>query len=357
MLAPAGAPWERDVERDEERDGHGEVDEVGRRVRRRRRALGLSQDELAARAGISRQAVGALEGGKHLPRVDAALGLARALGTTVEDLLAVGPPPAVPVLGGPLPEGGAVRAARVADHTVIVPLPTTADGESWPVPDAVVRDGRVEVLDGADLEGFVVVGCDPALGLLAGLAPARGAGRLVPVLASSAAARLALTTGRAHAAVVHDTAPAAPRQPDRVHRLPLAVWRTGLAVPRGREGRLREALTGTGDVVQRDPGAAAQVAFERALAAEGVARPPGPVATGHLDAARRAVEQGLAAVTIEPVAAALDLAFHALETHVVELWIDANAVDHPGARVLGELIGSARLRRRLAVLPGYQVAA
>jgi DNA-binding XRE family transcriptional regulator len=355
-VAEARAGCERS-ERVSEDGAGSEVAAVGRRVRRRRRALGLSQDELAARAGVSRQAVGALEGGKHLPRVDAALGLARALGTTVEDLLAVGPPRALDVLGGTPPEGRAVRAARVADHTVVVPLPTVADGESWPVPDAVVADGRVEVLDGADLDGFVVVGCDPALGLLAGLAPARGPGRILPVLASSAAARLALTTGRAHAAVVHDTVPPAPRDPDRLHRLPLAVWRTGLAAPHAATDRIAQALAGSGPVVQRDAGAAAQVAFERAVLGGGGAIPPGPVAAGHLDAARRAVEQGLAAVTIEPVAEALGLSFHPLETHAVELWIDAGAVDHPGARVLGELLGSARLRARLAVLPGYQVAA
>ncbi len=329
---------------------------LGRRVRRRRRALGLSQDELAAHAGISRQAVGALERGEHLPRVDAALGLARALGTTVEDLLAVGPPRALAVLGGDLPEGRPVRAARVGDHTVVVPLPVAADGESWPVPDAVVSDGRVEVLDGADLDGFVVVGCDPALGLLAGLGPTRGPGRILPVLASSAAARLALTTGRAHAAVVHDTVPPSPRQPDRLHRLPLAQWRTGLATVTQHADLLEAALDGTGPVVQRDAGAAAQLAFERGLAGRGAARPGGPVAFGHLDAARRAAEHGVPAVTIEPVANAVGLAFLPLETHAVELWIDAGAVDHPGARVLGELLGSARLRTRLAVLPGYQLA-
>jgi transcriptional regulator with XRE-family HTH domain len=338
-------------------DEVGGADGLGARVRRRRRALGLSQDALATRAGISRQAIGALEGGKHLPRVDAALALARALGTTVEDLLAIGPPRATPVLGTEVPgEGAPVRAVRVGDHTVVVPLPAAADGETWSVPDAVVRSGRVEVLGDADLEGFVVAGCDPALGLLAGLGPGSGAGRIVAVLASSAAARLALTTGRAHAAVVHDRVPPAPRQPDRLHRLPLAAWRTGLAAPRDRAVALAAALEGRGPVVQRDAGAAAQVAYERALAAGGNATPAGPIATGHLDAARRSLEHGVAAVTIEPVAAALGLAFHPLETHAVELWIDAGAVDHPGAQVLGELLASARLRDRLAILPGYQLA-
>ena len=35
--------------------------------------MGMSQVELAARAGVSRQLIGAAEAGRHLPRVDAAL--------------------------------------------------------------------------------------------------------------------------------------------------------------------------------------------------------------------------------------------------------------------------------------------
>ena len=337
-------------------DGTADADRVGRRVRRRRRAAGLSQDELAARAGISRQAVGALEAGRHLPRVDAALGLARALGTTVEDLLAPAPSRALHVLGGEVRDGAPVRAARVGDHTVVVPLPDAVDGDLFLAPDATVVDGRAELVVGADLDGFVVVGCDPALGLLGALGPTRGAGRIVPVLASSAAARLALTTGRAHAAIVHDRVPPpAPREPDRIHRLSFATWRTGLAGPADDEVALAAAVEGRGSVIQREPGAAAQVAFERAIGRP--APSPGPLARSHLDAARRSAREHLVAVTIEPAAAALGLAFHALETHTVEVWIDADAVDHPGARVLGELLTSARLRARMVALPAYELAA
>jgi hypothetical protein len=38
------------------------------------------------------------------------------------------------------------------------------------------------------------------------------------------------------------------------------------------------------------------------------------------------------------------------------VWIDAGAVDHPGARALGELLASARLRARMSVLPAYEFA-
>ncbi len=331
---------------------------VGRRVRRRRRAAGLSQGELADRAGVSRQAVGALEAGRHLPRADAALALAAELGTTVEDLLAPGTGHDTPVhvLDGVLRDGQPVRAARVADHTVCVPLPAVADGEMWATPDAVVRHSGLDLLPGGDLDGFVVAGCDPALGIVAALAPARGPGRVLPVLASSGAARLALTTGRCHAAIVHDTAPPLPRDTDRVHRLTLASWRVGLAAHPDAGRAVPDALAARGEVVQRSAGAAAQTAYERALDERGVhRRPTGPLANGHVDAARRAVETGRAAVTIEPVARSLGLDFRPLETHVVEVWIEAAAVDHPGARVLGEVLGSARLRDRLTAFAGYEL--
>jgi DNA-binding XRE family transcriptional regulator len=331
---------------------------VGAQVRALRRAAGLSQAALAAKAGVSRQAVGACEAGTHLPRVDAAVALARALDTTVEALLQ--PPPATPlhVLGAALHDGQPVRAARVAHHTVCVPLLGAADGEIWSAPDGVVRGGALDLADDADMQAFVLAGCDPALGALHDLAPATGAGSLLPVAASSGAAKLALTVGRAHAAIVHDRDPTAPADDTRVHRLPLATWSTGIAAPPDAPaGHLVDALHGSTEVVQREAGAGAQQAFERAVERAGGRVPPGPRAVGHLDAARRSLATGRPAVTIEPIARSLGLTFRPLETHRVEIWIDAAAADHPGARVLGELVSSARLRARLAAFAGYEVAA
>ncbi len=55
-------------------------------VRAARVERGLSQADLAHRAGISRQALGAIEAATYLPSVSVALALARELGTTVEAL-------------------------------------------------------------------------------------------------------------------------------------------------------------------------------------------------------------------------------------------------------------------------------
>src|SRR2546428_5144069 len=55
-------------------------------LRRARQRSGLKQGELAARAGISRQTLSALEAGRAQPSTAIALNLARALGCRVEEL-------------------------------------------------------------------------------------------------------------------------------------------------------------------------------------------------------------------------------------------------------------------------------
>src|SRR5262249_61755125 len=49
--------------------------------------LGLNQQELARRAGVTRQTISGVEAGLYLPSTLVALRLARALGCRVEDLL------------------------------------------------------------------------------------------------------------------------------------------------------------------------------------------------------------------------------------------------------------------------------
>src|SRR5271156_6512508 len=62
---------------------------IGETIRAKRRALNLTQIELARRTGLSRQALGVLEPGIYQPGIGAALSLARELGETVERLFGV----------------------------------------------------------------------------------------------------------------------------------------------------------------------------------------------------------------------------------------------------------------------------
>ena len=55
-------------------------------IRQRRKELGLSQEELAKRGGVSRQAVNAIENNKYDPTLALAFRLAGELQVTVDQL-------------------------------------------------------------------------------------------------------------------------------------------------------------------------------------------------------------------------------------------------------------------------------
>ena len=55
-------------------------------IREKRKQLGLSQEELARRCGVSRQTINAIENNKYDPTLTLAFHLAGVLGTTVDEL-------------------------------------------------------------------------------------------------------------------------------------------------------------------------------------------------------------------------------------------------------------------------------
>ena len=55
-------------------------------IRERRKELGLSQEELAKKCGVSRQTVNAIENNKYNPTLTLAFDLARELKITVDEL-------------------------------------------------------------------------------------------------------------------------------------------------------------------------------------------------------------------------------------------------------------------------------
>lgn len=329
---------------------------TGTSLHEARLAAGLSQAALARVAGVSRQAIGATEAGLHRPGVDAALAIAAAVGRSVEELFAAGPPAAEPVFGTSGAEGSPVLAARLGELVVYAPADAALSVEGWPVANAVLRSGRPQPLPGADLDGFVVVGCDPALGLAAALGAPAGPRRVIALSGSTATALRAVREGRAHAALVHGVAGRLPRAPRGALRLHLAKWRVGLATRGPRPRSVAELCKGRARIVQREEGASSQAAFLAAVQAEGRARPDGVVATGHLDAARRVAQGASAGVTMEPAALGCHLAFTALEEHVAELWIDPRWRDHLGVQAFGGVLRSAAFTTRLSLIGGYDLA-
>ncbi len=364
----------------------------GTRLRLARQARGLSQQQLAGVAGVTRQAVSAVESGHSDPSLRVALGLARALGMTVEELFGPGdlgdPVLARPVaaVSGP---GSRVALATVGDTFVALPLyadtaarlgfgpagglvtgpsPAPARPQPWNlVPVRSIGPPRPTV---------VVAGCDPALPLLE-----TPLALLDPPLAfawwpcgSGEALRLA-AAGLVHAAGVHRTGPGdgvpdtedtplpgAADIPGGADVVGFASWREGLVVRPG--ARVR----GLGDVasqglrlVNREPGAQARTLLDRERMRLGLdpAELPGydSRAAGHLQVAA-AIVGGLAdaGVSSEPAALAYGLDFIPLAQERFDLVLPAKHAASREVQGLLRVLTSPWLLAQLASLPGYDAA-
>lgn len=330
---------------------------MSERVRRARIALGMSQADLARASGLSRQAIGALEAGRHTPSVSAALAVAAALGEPVEALFGTPPAGGTPILG--TSGSGPAAAVRVGDELCFSPLHDLGAGAAgWERADGTVTEGRFEPFPDANLGGIAAAGCDPALGLAARMLPAQGARRVVAIEASSGRAVEALDAGRLHVALVHGPADSLPANRRAVTAAVVVRWEVGLAHRAGRAVDLEAVAAGRAVVARRDSGAGAQRALGRALAARGLReRVEGPVARGHFDAARRVAYGGAdAGVTMRPAALAYGLDFKPLEEHAVELRNVRDFDGHPGVAALRDVMESSAFRARLEALGGYELS-
>lgn len=329
-------------------------------VAERRRALGLTQTDLATASRLTRPLISAVETDRHVPSVKAALAIAEVLGATVEEIFGSerAQEAQVPMLGT-VPSGTTpVVAVRVGEALCYHALAHRGAEEfSWGRADGVLSDGRVGLFSEVDSSGFAVAGCEPALGLAAALLPAAGPQRLLAAPASSAEAMDALNAGRIHAAVVHGRPGRLKRSSNGARRFVLAGWRVGLASRVGLPAELEQLAAGKLRAARRGPGAESQRALERALAPYGgAAKLKGPPASGHLDAARQVAERAAdVGITMEAAALAYGLVFAPLEDHTVELRVAAEWQEHPGARALLDLFYSDAFRQRLRSLGGYDL--
>src|SRR5262252_597685 len=189
-------------------------------------------------AGVTRQAVSAVESGHSDPSLRVALALAQALGMTVEELFGPGdlaqPVPAVPV--APLMGQARVALAPAGGLAITTAGPAVPAAPGASVPAA--RAGTIAVRPiGPPRPTLVVAGCDPALPLLT-----TPLGLLDPPVGfawwpcgSQEALRLA-AAGLAHVAVVHlsDSEggynPAADGLPGGAEVVGFTAWREGLAI-------------------------------------------------------------------------------------------------------------------------------
>jgi putative molybdopterin biosynthesis protein len=354
---------------------------VTSRVRQYRLAAGLSQQSLAERAGVARQAVHAIETGRYLPNTLVALRLAQALACTVEALFAL-PEPAR--LSAELPEeegysadlAQRVQLAQVGGRTLAYPMRgsvgtlNAADG----LARGTGRSVAVELLVERRLVGQTVVvgGCDPALALLGvHLSRRDPALRLIWRQGSSRTALRSLARGEVHAAGIHMHEPGhgagnleyvareLPGQPVTI--VGLCDWQQGLLLAAGNPQAIRRAadLARRGiRVVNREAGAGSRLLFDSWLASDGIvgSRIAGyeRELTSHL-AIGEAVAAGAADAGpgILSVARALDLDFLALQEEPYDLVVPLAAMRSAAMQAMLEVAVSEPYRRELAALGGY----
>jgi putative molybdopterin biosynthesis protein len=349
---------------------------AGARLRLARQARGFSQQQLAGMAGVSRQAVSAVESGLSDPSLRVAVALSRALGLTVEELFGPSiPEPVVPVRSvAPLGEAGArVSLAPVGESLVALPLVggTVTKAGFAPAGGRVTDAGEVVPL-GPPRPTLVVAGCDPALPLLE-----MPLSLLDPPIAfawwpcpSQEALGLA-SEGLVHVAGAHlrgrsgdyNTGPARELLPAGGEVIGFCSWREGLVLRPELAGEITSVadVAGAGlRLVNREPGSEARRVLDRELARQGIAI--GELtgyqtrATGHLEVAA-AVAAGLAdaGIASEPAALAYGLAFVPLTAERFDLVVPAA---HAGSREVQGLLralASPWLLDQLASLPGYSV--
>jgi molybdopterin molybdotransferase/putative molybdopterin biosynthesis protein len=351
------------------------------RLRRERESRGLSQSELARRAGISRQALGAIESGAYAPSVAVALALGRELGATVESLFgAAGFERIEAVVSGgarPPAHGARVALARVGGHVVAVPQAPAAFALA-PAGGIVERmeRGRTSVeafRSAAEIDStLLVAGCDPAVALLAAWLMRKRPGVSVVALASSSSAALdTVACGGAHAAGVHlrdaktgeyNLGPARRALGRRRTALVnFARWELGLAAAprnpfnvRGFADLARPRLR----LINREPGAGARAALDEALRAlrldarklSGYERE----ARGHLEvAAEIASGRADAGVTIRVAAEAYGLTFIPIREERYDLAIPEREQDSPAVRAMLDALNSAPFAREVRELCAY----
>jgi putative molybdopterin biosynthesis protein len=360
---------------------------MGDRVRNARAAQGITQLELARRAGISRQALGAIESGLYQPSVAVALGLACELGETVETLFGGNDARQCtrldvswsdPEMGPPAESSGCrVALARVAGKIVAVPQPAV---RLWLSPVAGIADhvGRKRAAvstywSQAEIDcTLLLAGCDPAVTIFADwLARRRSSVTPVSLRCSSGKALAMLAKGGVHVAGVHLRDPKSGEYNLKSvhdamgHRPSLVVnfarWELGLAVTsrnplniRGFADLMRPQLR----IVNRELGSGARMVLDEALKELGVPcrRVKGYARElpGHLEVADAiASAQADAGVTIRVAAEAYGLTFVPLREERYDLVVPEDESGLGPVKAMLEALSSRRFAREISQLCAY----
>ncbi|MHC5769081.1 MAG: substrate-binding domain-containing protein [Nostoc sp.] len=354
-----------------------------------RTRLGMSQQDLANIANVTRQTISGVESGLYAPSVAITLRLAKALGCQVEDLfwLERDLPEIEAVLAKPVPNGQQLRVsmARVGGQWIAYPLigkdafrqdMIPADGESTSFTGT--NKVRVRLLDD-NLETLhntvVIAGCAPVISLWA-----RATERWHPQLrvqynfANSMAALHSLCKGEAHIAGMHLYDPETGEYNTPFVRdvlagreavlITLGVWEEGLLLKSGNPMGIRtvtDLVSGGATIVNREIGSGSRMLLEQTLQKEQI---PFDAVQGfdnilksHQDVAQ-AVVRGVAdaGMSTASVATAFGLGFIPLHQSRYDLVILKEYLEEAPVQQLLSTLGHRMVHSQFEILGGYDIS-
>jgi molybdate-binding protein/DNA-binding XRE family transcriptional regulator len=370
---------------------------IENRLRSLRTQKGISQSTLAAAAGITRQAVCAIEANRYLPTTAIALRLAAVLNCRVEDLfnlLSMGETIEGDLLGtldteNRDPKKVRVKVARVGDRMVVRPVAVLGEILTYAVPADGLIVGRashgvgtknttrvkVQLLRDrhAVEQEIAVAGCDPAIFLVGEhLRRRRETTSVIGWTMGSLAAVEALKRGEVHVAGLHvvDARSGESNLPFLRQQLKnkgytvvtFATWQEGLLIrngnPKGIRG-IEDLARKDVSIANRETGAGARLLLDQELASHGIAasRVKGyqRLAGSHLEVARL-VAEGAADTGVGTFSAARAflLDFLPLQTERYDLVVPTPLLQsHPGLEHFIDTIVSRPFRTEIAALDGY----
>ena len=362
--------------------------ELQNNLKQIRTRLGLSQQDLAKIAGVSRQAISGVESGQYAPSATVALRLAKVLGCRVEDLFWLEEESvsveAIPTQNIPVDRSCRLALARVGGKLIAHPLVREdafrtemipADGEgSYQTNTSSVRVKlwtKPEIVD----RTVAIAGCSPVFSLWAKVAEHWYPDlRVYWNFANSTEALQRLCRGEVHIAGMHLYDPVTDSYnvsfvrevlSDRAAELfNLGIWEEGLLVKPGNPKNLRTVADLANPkvrIVNREQGAGCRQLLERLLeeaqipftAIRGFER----IVYNHIAVAKAVADDNAdAGVSTRSVATAFGLEFVTLQKSRYDLVILKQYLKETPIQQLLDILGHKRLHTQLVALGGYDTS-